>query len=368
MLHRIRATGNGVKSGFPHYANPDTGEWVTSTDGHWTGGFWVGLCWLAHLYTGDPEYLRWAERWADYLRERMNSDTVTRAWLFYYGAALGDMLHGSSVGRELALAGSDALARSYNRRAGLIPVGTEMEEAHGIGPNETEVDLVAGVTSLLAWAANETGKEAFRDIAISHAKWHVEFSVREDGSVQQSATFDPCTGALLKSYTHKGFTDSSTWARAQAWAMLGFSRSASRFPGHAIFLETAVRVSEWWLQRVPPNGVPYWDFDVSLEEDPEQDTSASAIAVRALLELSALVPTGEAARRYKSFAQNTTKVLLDEFVTPIDASDTRMPGILTSGCFDRRTGLATRNELIWGDYFLFESLLILNGTLSATFV
>jgi hypothetical protein len=37
--------------------------------------------------------------------------------------------------------------------------------------------------------------------------------------------------------------------------------------------------------------------------------------------------------------------------------------MLTEGCFNGRTGQATRNELIWGSYFLFEALLVLTGLL-----
>ena len=31
-------------------------------------------------------------------------------------------------------------------------------------------------------------------------------------------------------------------------------------------------------------------------------------------------------------------------------------GILTEGCYNRRNGLATRSELIWGSYYLYEAL------------
>jgi unsaturated chondroitin disaccharide hydrolase len=37
--------------------------------------------------------------------------------------------------------------------------------------------------------------------------------------------------------------------------------------------------------------------------------------------------------------------------------------MLTQGCFNGRTGQATKNELIWGSYFLFEALLVLAGSL-----
>ena len=44
--------------------------------------------------------------------------------------------------------------------------------------------------------------------------------------------------------------------------------------------------------------------------------------------------------------------------------DQRQPGMLINGCYNKRIGLATSNELIWGDYFLLEALLTLQGKLN----
>jgi unsaturated chondroitin disaccharide hydrolase len=57
---------------------------------------------------------------------------------------------------------------------------------------------------------------------------------------------------------------------------------------------------------------------------------------------------------------------VEDYLTPIVSEDGRTPGILTSGCYNHRTGLATQNELIWGDYYLFESLQVLAGNLDPT--
>jgi unsaturated chondroitin disaccharide hydrolase len=38
-------------------------------------------------------------------------------------------------------------------------------------------------------------------------------------------------------------------------------------------------------------------------------------------------------------------------------------GGLRDGCYDQRNGLATSNELVWGDYFLLEALLALDGVI-----
>jgi unsaturated chondroitin disaccharide hydrolase len=41
-------------------------------------------------------------------------------------------------------------------------------------------------------------------------------------------------------------------------------------------------------------------------------------------------------------------------------------GIVGDGCYNKKIGLATRNELVWGSYFLLEALLTLTGQVDAS--
>jgi unsaturated chondroitin disaccharide hydrolase len=43
MLVRVRDTAERVADSFPHWADPESGEWTVTADGDWTGGFWVGM-------------------------------------------------------------------------------------------------------------------------------------------------------------------------------------------------------------------------------------------------------------------------------------------------------------------------------------
>ena len=61
MKARIDETMRSSLPGFPHYADPTTGQWVTSADGFWTGGFWIGELWLAGRYWNEPAYFHAAE-------------------------------------------------------------------------------------------------------------------------------------------------------------------------------------------------------------------------------------------------------------------------------------------------------------------
>jgi unsaturated chondroitin disaccharide hydrolase len=367
MMVRIDDTAAQVREGFPLHADPETGKWTASPDGDWTGGFWNGMLWLAHTTTGEQRHLDWAERWTDLLRPRARSENIFRSFLFYYGAALGDILVGNSQAREVGLLGARGLATLYNTNARAIPLGSEAEAVSDVdvGPGDANVDGVQA-TALLIWAAKESGDQSLYEIGIQHALRFIEFCVRDDGSVIQSVRFDTESGEVIKHYTHKGFTDDSTWARAQAWAMLGYSVSAIWEPNRQVFVDTAMRTADWWIDHVPSDEVAFWDFNAPATAATKRDTSATAIAAAALLKLSALAPSGESRRYYWEAAEATVRTLVEDYLTPIVSEDGRTPGILTSGCYNHRTGLATQNELIWGDYYLFESLQVLAGNLDPT--
>jgi unsaturated chondroitin disaccharide hydrolase len=360
IISRAHQAATDNVRGFPHFADMDTGAWTYSTDGDWTGGFFVGQLWLAAAAgLGDPDL---AARWAERLRPRAGSDTVFRGFLFWYGAALGSELCDHRRNREIALRGALGLAASFNPRAGLLPLGSAAEEAHSVGPGETNIDGVPGGAPLLYWAAALTGEDSLREMARSHVARHVEFLVRPDGSTAQSATFDPDTGALIKTYTHKGVTDDSTWARAQAWAMLGLAQAARH--DRALFSTDATKVCDWWCRHLPPGRVAYWDFDAPAHEaQPLLDTSATSIAAAALLKMRSIIP--DRAEEYGGVARDMVTAVVDRHVSR--SADCAHPaGIVGDGCYNKRIGLATRNELVWGTYFLLEALLTLTRRVDAS--
>ena len=359
---RIRATLDADVPGYPHYADTDTGAWTTTSDGFWTGGYWNAMLWLGGAVFGDPRMVAEARRWTERLRPRIGSESVFRGFLFYYGAALGGILHGDAAARALALAAAVRLGGDFDPKLGLIPLGAEAEEAHTVGAAEANIDGLAAVP-LLLFAATETGDASLRDRALRHTLRSVGLCIRDDGSVVQSVSLDPETGAPVRSYTHKGVSDSSTWTRAQAWAMQFLTHAGRRMPEEKALIEAAIRVTDWWIDTVPGDRVAYWDFDAPIGHDTRKDTSGTAIAATAMLKLSATVEDRETAARYRGCAEETLRTLAACHLTPVAPRDRRPPGILTNGCFDQRSGVALASELIWGSYYLLEGLATLSGRL-----
>ena len=60
--------------------------------------------------------------------------------------------------------------------------------------------------------------------------------------------------------TFAGSSDSSTWARGEAWALYGFVQ-AYETSGNAAFLTTAEAIANYFVSHSPADGIPPWDFD-----------------------------------------------------------------------------------------------------------
>ncbi len=373
MLIRMRDTAQRVGNSFPHWADPESGQWTVTADGDWTGGFWVGMLWLACCGTREERYRQWAEQWAERLRARIDSATVFKAVPFYYGGSLGHILLNDSLGRALAVQAAESVARLYNPALGLMPLGAEAEEGSHVGPAESSIDSLFASPFLL-WAARETGNARMREIARSHADRVIELHLRENGSFIQSTSLDPQSGAAIRHYTHKGYSDTSTWGRAQVWGVLLSVMSYAWEPAETRWLKAAERGADWWIAHAPSDYVAFWDFDDPRIPHVERDTAATAAMACALLKLAALA---DPAKRegYRRHAEQTVDALVRRYLTPTSSSDPRVPGILTEGCFNKRPDsrshdkrpdsrshdAVTRHELIFGSYYLFEALHILAG-------
>jgi len=350
LLARVLETGmSSADDGFPVYADPETGAWSTTEDGSWNGGFWVAALGelVASGHLERPELLRWLER----LHPRVSADTSLRGLLFWYGAAHDFPRTTGDEGRNLALAATRALTESRHRPSGLIPLGN----AFGASPDPTKVvvniDGLAGTAALCGWAANATRNKSIGQIAAANTRRLAELLIRKDGSTWQAAELDATTGRLLRRCTQKGASDESTWARGQAWAMLGFVQAAVWLGEE--FLPLALATARWWCAHTDHEPVNPWDFS---DPDGLRDTSAAAIAARGLLALGHLEGEGSP---FTAHAHSTIDDLVGGHLGPNNTTGAR--GRLLDGCLNYPERSATCHELIWGSWFLLESLLVIGN-------
>jgi unsaturated chondroitin disaccharide hydrolase len=371
MLGRMKDTRERVGNGYPHWADPETGKWVTTVDGDWTGGYWAGMHWLAAKHSGDEYYRTHAAALAQGLKHRIAVVTVFKSFPLYYGAALGSILFGDKAAEELALAAARSLTSMYNPEMKLIPLGSQAEEGGDIGNIETSIDSLHA-SPFLFWAARVSGDKKMREIAHRHAATVIPLHQRDDDSFIQSSTLDD-TGKLVRHYTHKGYSATSTWGRAQAWGTLFSTMSYLAAPAETSWLEAAERGANWWLAHVPNDHVAFWDFDDPAIPNTERDTAATAVASTALLKLSKLTRDPALRSKYRAAAESTIRALVTKYLTPTSVGDGRVPGILTESCFNKRPDArphdaANKCEFILADYYLLECLMVLTGGLDPTTV
>jgi unsaturated chondroitin disaccharide hydrolase len=369
VLARLKESSRQVGDRFPHWADTSTGRWITTADGDWTGGYFVGMHWLALELAPDPSMEAQAYEMVERLRGRIGNESVFQSFPIYYGCVVGSLLRDRPRLRDIGLACARSLVRMYDPVLQLIPLGSQAEEGSHTGTCETSIDSMQAAPFLF-WAAREAGDAAMEEAARHHADRVAALHLRSDDSFIQSTSLDPGTGELIRHYTHKGYSDESTWGRAQAWGMLFSVMSYLHDRSQPRWLQAAERGADWWMAHVPTDRVAFWDFDDPAAPNTERDTAATAIATAALLRLSS-VATNAKRGKYRAFAEETARSLVDRHLTPTHPGDPRVRGMLANACFNKRPDArqldaGTNCEFIVGDYYFFESLLSLAGKVDPT--
>lgn len=311
---------------------------------HWCEGFFPGILWLLHKHTGQAEWRQLAEQYSKPLEPRRQDRTVHDLGFLFFSTylrwyhltrdpKLRDIL--IEAGRTLAL---------RRQKGGYL--------ASFVGPQSLFIDIMMNV-GLIFWAANETGDETLRQVALEHCRTTARHLVRPDGGTAHEGIFDVESGKFLWQSTHQGWKATSTWSRGLAWAIYGFT-AAHRLSGAPEFLDTARRCADYYLRRAPAGLVPYWDFDLPADGPHLWDSSAAAIAASGLWDLSEAV-SGEADRRHYQDAARTilTTLCSDEFLA---RSRPGWEGILLHGVYHYHKGLGVDESVAWGDHFYVEAL------------
>jgi unsaturated chondroitin disaccharide hydrolase len=205
---------------------------------------------------------------------------------------------------------------------------------------------------LLFEASRHGGTQAMYDAAFNHALMTMKNHFRQDGSTYHVVDYDTVTGAVLARETHQGFSNESVWARGQAWALYGFTM-AYRETRNAAFLATAERAADWFVEHLPADRIPYWDFMAPGIPDAARDASAAAIAASGLLELSTFVQDSVKASGYGRIATEMIEALSRP---PYLAKETSSFGIINKSTGNHPKNLEVEVSLSYGDYYYLEAL------------
>lgn len=336
---------------FPRNIQGNDSTWTCrkGTPDEWCSGFWPGVLWYDYELTGDTLVRQMADRYTEelaYLSERPVFDHDL-GFLMICSYGNGYRLTADSTYRRVLLDSADSLATLYNPHVGTLlswPRNVEM-----FGGHNTIMDNMINL-EMLFWASKHGGDKYLYDIAVKHAETTMEHHFRPDGTCYHVAVYDPEDGHFIKGVTHQGYSDSSTWARGQAWAVYGYTM-VYRETRDKRFLDFACKVTDAYLSRLPEDKVPYWDFDDPAIPQAPRDASAAGVVASALLELQGYVG-GEKGAEYRRNAVE----MLASLNSPAYRSGSKRCSFLDHSTGHHPAGSEIDASIIYADYYYIEAL------------
>ena len=255
----------------------------------WTEGFWTGILWLLYEDTNEKKYLSALETLLRTFQERLDQNiglnTHDIGLLYSLSTLAGYKITGNEKALEFSVRAADCLMERYSEKTQIIQAWGNLEDPKEKG--RMIIDCLMNL-SLLYNISEITGEKKYKEAAEHHAKQAQKYLVREDYSTYHTYYMNVDTGEPIKGVTAQGYSDNSAWARGQAWGVYGFALSYAH-TGDKTFLETASRIADYYLERLPEDFVPYWDLYFQ-EGDEYRDSSSAGILACGLLELSKHLP------------------------------------------------------------------------------
>ena len=322
----------------------------------WTTGFWTGEVWLAYENSNEEKYkeagLLQVDSFAQRLEQEIDINHHDLGFLYSLSCVAGYKLTGSEKAKETAILAADKLIERYREKGQFIQAwGDPKQENHRL-----IIDCLLNLP-LLYWATEVTGEAKYADIAKAHIKTSLNNIMREDKSTYHTYFFDINTGEPLKGVTHQGYRDGSAWARGQAWGVYGVALSYG-YTKEKEYIQIFKEITDFFIEKLPKDLVPHWDFDFGDESDEPKDSSAAAIAACGMLEMAKHLEKDDA-KYYTDVAHRIIKSLVDHYSVkdPKVSNGQLLHSVYAKGspyntCTDRGVDECST----WGDYFYFEAI------------
>lgn len=249
----------------------------------WCSGFFPGSLWYLYELTGNIRLRKEAQIYTEWLEAaKKRTDTHDVGFILNCSYGNGYRITGDETYKNVLITGANSLMTRFYPNVGLIKSWDHRNRWNYPVIIDNMMNL-----ELLCEAGKMTGNRSMINAAVSHADLTLKNHFRADNSCFHIVNYDSITGGIVKKLTHQGYSDSSSWARGQAWALYGFTMMY-RETAKIIYLEQAQKIADFILHhpRLPKDLIPYWDFDAPNVSDQPRDASAAAVIASALLELS----------------------------------------------------------------------------------
>jgi unsaturated chondroitin disaccharide hydrolase len=346
----------------------------------WTRSFLTGAVALMYSEYGEEKFKKYLDdsydRYHDYLKTSKKYHNIHHdaGFITVLSAIANYELTGDKKSYNLALEICDQFAKTFR-----IECGVFQGFGGAVGDTVTICDDMMNI-SLMMWAYKQTGHQYYRTLFTTHIETFLSHMLRDDYSLKHTFRFDE-TGKPLGEENDCGYGPGSTWARGNAWVTYGLVNAITvmhhtegmdrddiekklsklSIDNRLIFQSDMKKTKRYlhvlngiinrYLNSLPENLIPNWDFREFSQEDGEKlDTSAAMIFASAIYKLSTVTDItkfqgiGKHALEYADkILENVTK----ECLSPADHEcfiDHGQTGKFSVGC-------------VWGDYFYLEAIM-----------
>ncbi|WP_207531778.1 glycoside hydrolase family 88 protein [Desertivirga arenae] len=349
----LKSIPSDTETAIPRSISSGMKEWRYVTYKDWTSGFWPGTLWYLYEATKKDSWKFEADKFSMLLTplSRMEAIDHDLGFMVFSSFGNGYRLTKNPEYKEIILRTADTLATLYNPNVGTILSWPRPVQNMEWPQHNTIMDNMINL-ELLFWASKNGGDKKLYDIAVSHAATTMKNHFRSDYTSYHVVVYERNTGKKIKGGTHQGYADESMWARGQAWAIYGYTM-VYRETKDLRFLDFAQKVTDVYLERLPSDLIPYWDFNDPSIPDAPRDASAAAITASALLELSTLVTDNSKAKIYRDKAE----MMLKELSSDRYLSKDKNSAFLLHSTGHKPNGSEIDASIIYADYYYIEALL-----------
>lgn len=334
---------------FPRSTKPD-GSYRLEEATDWTSGFYPGSMWLAYELTGDEALAKEARKYTNRLENiQYYTGNHDIGFMMYcsYGQAL--RLKPESKDKQILVNSSESLCSRFSPEVGLI-----RSWDFGSWSYPVIIDNMMNLEMLFK-VSEQTGNSKYRDIAIAHADKTLKNHFRENMTSYHVVSYFPQSGKVEVKGTFQGYSDSSAWARGQAWGVYGYTM-CYRFTKNQAYLDAAHKIARFIMDNRPSENdyIPYWDYDTPDIPNAPRDASASAVTASALLELCGYTDDKKLSNNYVEYAENILKQLSSPDYLAKEKENSGFILMHSVGSFPHNSEVDV--PLIYADYYYLEAL------------
>ncbi len=321
---------------------------------YWVEGFWTGQLWLSYEATGDEAFRALAEKNVDdFYRRVVENNHIDwhhdTGFLYSPSCVAAYMLTGNQTAKKAAELAAYSLSRRFRYKGNFIQsMGSEIEEENYRFIVDTMLNL-----PLLFWAAKETGDDSYRQKAVAHIETTLQYAMRDNGTTYHHVLMNNQTGELVRGLTWQGAGDDSCWSRGQAWVVYGLALAYAYTKDEAI-LEPFCKVTDYFMEHLPKDFVPYWDFIYTDGDDEPRDSSAAAITACGIMEMAKHLPAEVCGMQgYLDTTAEMMRSMIKNYAATYESGE--------EGLLLHSTGGKPQGDydscLPYGDYYYLESLM-----------